>query len=115
MSANLIGDGLYGVDVKQVGNRYCVIEVNDNPDMDAGSEDGMLKNALYREVMSVFPEADRSAQTEPYKISSTIAGTSIARPGMAVPRLSCYKVMRRYVRKVKRRSRSTEPCSGDNA
>lgn len=45
---------MYGVDVKQVGNRYCVIEVNDNPNMDAGNEDGMLKNALYREVMSVF-------------------------------------------------------------
>ncbi|HEV7929311.1 MAG TPA: RimK family protein [Nitrosospira sp.] len=53
-SANLIGDGLYGVDVKQVGNRYCVIEVNDNPNVDAGNEDGVLKDTLYREVMSVF-------------------------------------------------------------
>jgi glutathione synthase/RimK-type ligase-like ATP-grasp enzyme len=53
-SANLIGDGLYGVDVKQVGNRCCVIEVNDNPNVDAGNEDGVLKDALYREVMSVF-------------------------------------------------------------
>ena len=53
-AANLIGDGLYGVDIKQVGNRFYVIEINDNPNVDAGNEDGVLKDALYREVMGVF-------------------------------------------------------------
>lgn len=53
-SANLIGDGFYGVDVKQVDNHCYVIEVNDNPNVDAGNEDAVLKDALYREVMSVF-------------------------------------------------------------
>lgn len=53
-AANLFGDGFYGVDMKQVGNRYYVIEVNDNPNVDAGNEDGVLKDALYREVMGVF-------------------------------------------------------------
>lgn len=53
-SANLFGDGFYGVDIKQVGNRFYVIEVNDNPNVDAGNEDGVLKDALYREVMGVF-------------------------------------------------------------
>lgn len=53
-AANLIGDGFYGVDVKQVGNRCYIIEVNDNPNVDAGNEDGVLKDALYREVMGVF-------------------------------------------------------------
>jgi glutathione synthase/RimK-type ligase-like ATP-grasp enzyme len=53
-AANLIGDGFYGVDVKQVGNRVYIIEVNDNPNVDAGNEDGILKDALYREVMGVF-------------------------------------------------------------
>ncbi|MHB1215250.1 MAG: RimK family protein [Thiobacillus sp.] len=53
-AANLIGDGLYGVDIKQVGNRCYVIEVNDNPNVDAGNEDGVLKDALYREVMGSF-------------------------------------------------------------
>lgn len=52
--ANLIGDGFYGVDIKQVGNRFCVIEINDNPNVDAGNEDSVLKDALYREVMGVF-------------------------------------------------------------
>ncbi len=53
-AANLIGDGFYGVDLKQVENRCYVIEVNDNPNVDAGGEDGVLKDALYREVMGVF-------------------------------------------------------------
>ncbi len=49
-AAGLIGDGLYGVDLKQVGNRVVVIEVNDNPSIDSGVEDGVLKDALYREI-----------------------------------------------------------------
>ena len=53
-AANLIGDGLYGVDLKQVGDRCYVIEVNDNPNVDAGNEDGVLKDALYREILGVF-------------------------------------------------------------
>jgi len=53
-AANLIGDGFYGVDIKQVGKRLYVIEINDNPNVDAGNEDNVLKDALYREVMGVF-------------------------------------------------------------
>ena len=53
-AANLIGDGLYGVDIKQVGQKCYVIEVNDNPNIDAGSEDQVLKDALYREIMGTF-------------------------------------------------------------
>ena len=30
------------------------MEVNDNPNIDAGGEDGVLKDALYREIMGVF-------------------------------------------------------------
>ncbi|OWW21013.1 RimK family protein [Noviherbaspirillum denitrificans] len=53
-AANLIGDGFYGVDIKQVGCQYYVIEINDNPNVDAGNEDAVLSDALYREVMGVF-------------------------------------------------------------
>jgi len=53
-AANLIGDGFYGVDLKQTGEQCCVIEINDNPNVDAGNEDGVLGDALYREVMGVF-------------------------------------------------------------
>jgi glutathione synthase/RimK-type ligase-like ATP-grasp enzyme len=53
-AANLIGRGLYGVDLKQVGDRCYLIEVNCNPNIDAGNEDQVLGSALYREVMAVY-------------------------------------------------------------
>ncbi|HUL94068.1 MAG TPA: RimK family protein [Burkholderiales bacterium] len=53
-AANLIGDGFYGVDIKEAGGGCCVIEVNDNPNVDAGNEDGVLEDALYRAVMELF-------------------------------------------------------------
>ncbi len=53
-AANLIGDGLYGVDVKQSNGSFYVIEVNDNPNIDAGYEDAILKDELYRRIMNVF-------------------------------------------------------------
>jgi glutathione synthase/RimK-type ligase-like ATP-grasp enzyme len=53
-AANLIGRGLYGVDLKQLARSTRVIEVNDNPSIDAGCEDGALKDELYREIMGFF-------------------------------------------------------------
>jgi glutathione synthase/RimK-type ligase-like ATP-grasp enzyme len=53
-AANLIGRGLYGVDLKQVEDRIYLIEVNCNPNIDAGVEDEALGEALYREVLGVF-------------------------------------------------------------
>ncbi len=53
-AANLIGRGLYGVDVKQQGKSACIIEVNDNPNLDSGVEDGVLKDELYQIILSEF-------------------------------------------------------------
>jgi glutathione synthase/RimK-type ligase-like ATP-grasp enzyme len=53
-AANLIGDGLYGVDLKLAGGRWLVIEVNDNPNIEAGVEDLVLKDEIYRRVMASF-------------------------------------------------------------
>jgi glutathione synthase/RimK-type ligase-like ATP-grasp enzyme len=55
-AARRIGDGLYGVDIKQTGNRFLVIEVNDNPNVDAGYEDAILGPRLYLAVMEWFRE-----------------------------------------------------------
>jgi glutathione synthase/RimK-type ligase-like ATP-grasp enzyme len=52
--ANLMGDGLYGVDLKQIGNECYVIEVNDNPSIDSGIEDSLQKEELYLRIMQVF-------------------------------------------------------------
>lgn len=66
-AANAIGDGgggggLYGVDVKQIGNKAYVIEVNDNPNIDWGYEDKVLGTALYDRLMRVFYERIRKAR-----------------------------------------------------
>jgi glutathione synthase/RimK-type ligase-like ATP-grasp enzyme len=58
-----IGDGLYGVDVKERDGKGYVIEVNDNPNIDRGVEDKYLGDELYRLVMGEFlrrMEADKA-------------------------------------------------------
>ncbi len=52
--ANLIGDGFYGVDVKELDGRAHVMEINDNPNVDAGIEDQILGDELYLRIMRVF-------------------------------------------------------------
>jgi len=53
-AARAVGRGLYGVDLKQFGKLVKVIEVNDNPNLDWGVEDLVLKEQLYRRVMEFF-------------------------------------------------------------
>ncbi|MEQ9460345.1 MAG: RimK family protein [Phycisphaeraceae bacterium] len=53
-AANLMGDGLYGVDLKVVYGKPVVIEVNDNPNIDAGVEDLFLGDELYLRIMLSF-------------------------------------------------------------
>ncbi|MEZ4973875.1 MAG: RimK family protein [Cyclobacteriaceae bacterium] len=53
-ATSLIGRGLYGVDMKEVDGKFYVIEINDNPNIDAGVEDKMLKEKLYTTIMEVF-------------------------------------------------------------
>ncbi|MBI5510287.1 MAG: RimK family protein [Deltaproteobacteria bacterium] len=53
-AANLIGDGFYGVDLKQVGDKIYVIEVNDNPSVEHNVEDKVLKDELYHRIMRVM-------------------------------------------------------------
>jgi glutathione synthase/RimK-type ligase-like ATP-grasp enzyme len=53
-AANLIGDGLYGVDLKATDKGVVVIEVNDNPNIDNGIEDCVLKDELYRIILKDF-------------------------------------------------------------
>ena len=42
------------MDIKQRGNKVYVIEVNDNPNIDAGIEDKYLGNELYLLIMQEF-------------------------------------------------------------
>ncbi len=53
-AADLIGNGLYGIDLKEIDGKPLVIEVNDNPSLDAGYEDEVLGDGLYDAVMGYF-------------------------------------------------------------
>jgi len=55
-AAATMGNGLYGVDLKQAGRRVVVMEVNDNPNIDGGCEDAILKKELYLRIMRGFLE-----------------------------------------------------------
>jgi glutathione synthase/RimK-type ligase-like ATP-grasp enzyme len=50
-ASNLIGNGLYGVDLKEMPTGVYVIEVNDNPNIDHGVEDLLLGDELYRKIL----------------------------------------------------------------
>lgn len=54
-AAATIGDGLYGVDIKELPTgELVVVEVNDNPSIDAKVEDARLGDALYDTILSTF-------------------------------------------------------------
>lgn len=50
-AASLIGDGLYGVDLKMINGDVFIIEINDNPNIDEGIEDMVLKDEIYARIM----------------------------------------------------------------
>jgi glutathione synthase/RimK-type ligase-like ATP-grasp enzyme len=53
-ATKLIGRGLYGVDLKEIDGRFYVMEVNDNPNIEAGYEDAVLKDGLYSAIIDYF-------------------------------------------------------------
>ena len=53
-AANLVGDGLYGIDLKSTKKGIVVMEINDNPNIDAGVEDVHLGDELYRLILNEF-------------------------------------------------------------
>ncbi len=52
--AHLIGNGLYGADIKHNDKGVYVIEINDNPNIDSGVEDSILGDKLYEIIMAEF-------------------------------------------------------------
>lgn len=53
-SSSLIGNGLYGVDIKEIQGCPVIIEINDNPNIDSGVEDELLGEELYLRIMNSF-------------------------------------------------------------
>jgi glutathione synthase/RimK-type ligase-like ATP-grasp enzyme len=55
-AAQLIGNGLYGVDIKETANGLFVVEVNDNPNIDHGIEDAAEKDQVWIELTRWFTD-----------------------------------------------------------
>jgi len=53
-SSRCVGHGLYGVDLKEKDGIVYVIEVNDNPDIDAGIEDCLEGDKIYSSILDWF-------------------------------------------------------------
>ncbi len=86
-AADLIGDGLFGVDLKETPDGPVVIEVNDNPNLDLGYEDAASGDSIYEAIVGWFlqrlrADAPRAAQ----KIRSAAELPALQRPiGRALP------------------------------
>ncbi len=53
-ATKIVGNGLYGVDIKERDGKAYVIEVNDNPSIEHGVEDAYLGDELYMQIMGEF-------------------------------------------------------------
>ena len=52
--SHLVGDSLYGVDLKEKNGKAYVIEINDNPNIDTNVEDAIAGMDLYHNIIHEF-------------------------------------------------------------
>jgi len=70
-----IGNGFYGVDIKEKDGKGFVIEVNDNPNIDYGVEDKYLGMELYRQVIgSLLQRMEARRNTELPQVAPATGG-----------------------------------------
>jgi glutathione synthase/RimK-type ligase-like ATP-grasp enzyme len=55
-AAKPIGDGFYGVDLKQTATGIVVMEVNDNPNLEHGIEDSVGKDEIWIRLLKWFTD-----------------------------------------------------------
>ena len=53
-TAKIMGQGLYGIDIKEVDGKPLVIEINDNPNIDAGVEDRFYGDKVYTRIIEAL-------------------------------------------------------------
>jgi len=64
-ASQAMGSGLYGVDLKQTAKGPLVIEVNDNPDIRHGLEDGAEGDAVWLRILSWYRLAQMKGLMRP--------------------------------------------------
>ena len=50
----MIGDGLYGVDLKETSEGVYIIEINDNPNLEHGVEDTVGRGDVWNRLTRFF-------------------------------------------------------------
>lgn len=55
-ASKIVGNGLYGVDIKSLNGKPYVLEVNDNPSLESQVEDAYLGKELYMQIMAEFQQ-----------------------------------------------------------
>jgi glutathione synthase/RimK-type ligase-like ATP-grasp enzyme/gamma-glutamyl:cysteine ligase YbdK (ATP-grasp superfamily) len=89
-AASLVGDGLYGVDLKETDAGVVVIEINDNPNLDAGNEDAVDGERIYEDLIRWYaarvdrPTPLRTPSRRPDRTALRTPITS-ARPPVPAP------------------------------
>ena len=91
-AAQLIGDGLYGVDIKETDSGFFVIEVNDNPNLEHGIEDQVGKDevwiaavALVRRPLRAVARAGRLGDSPSETSGERSIRTGRLNAGLATP------------------------------
>ncbi|HET7276348.1 MAG TPA: glutamate-cysteine ligase family protein [Longimicrobiaceae bacterium] len=81
-AAALIGNGLYGVDLKEGADGPVVIEINDNPNLDIGYDDAADGRIIYEDIINYFLRRVEEARTPEPANKDSVARTTAARsPG----------------------------------
>lgn len=62
-AAALMGEGLYGVDVKQRGDAFFVIEVNDNPDIHHDHEASCAADRVWERLLAWFADRAKASRS----------------------------------------------------
>ena len=76
-AARPIGDGFYGVDIKETDHGFIVMEVNDNPNLEHGIEDQVGKDEILGPSAQMVRRALRAVV---FQLSSALACVEAGRP-----------------------------------
>ena len=79
-AARLIGRGMYGVDLKETPGGPVVIEVNDNPNLDADYEDVVDGDTIYEDIIRFFLRRIEEEAEAPRRTAAATAARARNRP-----------------------------------
>ncbi|MBV8124045.1 MAG: RimK family protein [Burkholderiaceae bacterium] len=87
-ATRLLGDGLYGVDLKQTAAGVFVIEINDNPNINLGAEDAILGDEIYGRVLNHLLQSHERGISERRATAPQLTNLADARHGkLPLPRI----------------------------